>query len=441
MKITHEYLRSLNDHALRSLRPAEMLEARQVLRDVRETHTGTLSRILDAVPEGRDLTKSQRADYAAAEQELDAATSIANKIDDAIAMRSLRVQAGVVDTGTSDSSEYRDGVPLTGDQSFAGFTRARNLVRQGEEELSLRKSLRGIVLGDWSGADAERRAMSESVLAGGGYLLPTVLSSSIVDLARNQTQVLRAGARIFPMANKKVDVAKWTGDPSMAWHTEAAAISPSDATIGKVTLDAKALAGLTLISRELLEDASEVDAALRAAFAATMALTVDRVAIYGTGVDPEPRGVKNTSGILTASMGANGAALTNYDPLVDAVGTLRDNNEDPTAAIYSPRTGRALAKLKDTTNQPLTVPGYLDGVPRYETNQIPNTLTQGASTLASDMVVGDFRQLYVGVRTQLQIQVLSERYADTGQVGILAWFRGDVAVARPKAFHVTSGVL
>jgi HK97 family phage major capsid protein len=108
-------------------------------------------------------------------------------------------------------------------------------------------------------------------------------------------------------------------------------------------------------------------------------------------------------------MGTNGAALTNYDPLVDAVGTLRDNNENPTAAIYSPRTGRALAKLKDTTNQPLSVPSYLDGVARYETNQIPNTLTQGSSTLASDVFVGDWSQLYVGIRTQLQIQVLSER--------------------------------
>jgi HK97 family phage major capsid protein len=163
--------------------------------------------------------------------------------------------------------------------------------------------------------------------------------------------------------------------------------------------------------------------------------------MYGTGTDPEPRGVKNTSGILTASMGANGAALTNYDPLVDAVGTLRDNNESPTAAIYSPRTGRGLGKLKDTTNQPLTVPSYLDGVPRYETNQVPNNLTQGSSNLASDVFVGDWRQLYVGVRTQLQITVLGERYADTGQVGILAWFRGDIAVARPKAFSVTSGVL
>jgi predicted phage gp36 major capsid-like protein len=35
----------------------------------------------------------------------------------------------------------------------------------------------------------------------------------------------------------------------------------------------------------------------------------------------------------------------------------------------------------------------------------------------------------VGIRTSLQITVLSERYADTGQVGFLAWFRATSAWA------------
>ncbi len=57
------------------------------------------------------------------------------------------------------------------------------------------------------------------------------------------------------------------------------------------------------------------------------------------------------------------------------------------------------------------------------------------------MFVGDWSQLLVGIRTSLQINVLHERYADTGQVGFLAWFRGDVAVGRAAAFDVTTGIL
>jgi HK97 family phage major capsid protein len=114
---------------------------------------------------------------------------------------------------------------------------ARGLVQPEDDQLSLRKALRGVVLGEWQGADLERRAMSESVLAGGGYLRPTILSAQIVHLARNQTRVVQAGARVFPMANKQVNVAKWLADPSMVWHSEGATIAPSDATLGKITLD------------------------------------------------------------------------------------------------------------------------------------------------------------------------------------------------------------
>jgi HK97 family phage major capsid protein len=438
LKITLEYLRQAPWSDVRHLSADQLIEARDLLTAEATKHHSEMRR-LEEKAAGRDLTQTQQRDHDAAQAELSELIPIRDVVNNALDSRALDRSRLAMPGG--EPEEYRDGIPLTERQSFLGFAQARELVREGEEKLSLRKALRGVVLGDWDDAEAERRAMSESVLAGGGYLLPTVLSSQIIDLARNETRVMQAGARIFPMANKRVDVAKWLSDPSMAWHTEAATISPSDATIGKITLDAKAMAGLTLVSRELLEDASEVDSELRQAFASVLARKIDQVAMYGTGVDPEPEGVKNTAGILTALMGANGAALTNFDPLIDAVGELRDNNEDPTAVIYSSRTGRGIGKLKDTTNQPLAVPGYLDGVRRLETNQVPNNLTQGTSSLASDIFTADWRQLYVGVRTQLQITVLSERYADTGQIGLLAWYRGDIAVARPKAFHVTSGVL
>ena len=71
-----------------------------------------------------------------------------------------------------------------------------------------------------------------------------------------------------------------------------------------------------------------------------------------------------------------------------------------------------------------------------------NTQTQGtASGTASDIFVGDWSELVIGIRTSFSIQVLSERYADTGSIGLLAWFRGDVLVTRPKAFAVVQGVL
>ena len=356
------------------------------------------------------------------------------------AARAAGAYMGAVGGG---SAEYRDGRPLTDGQDFRGFARAHGVTEE-DNGLSLQKVLRGVALGEWHGADREARAMTGSTSTAGGYMIPTLLSSEIVDLARNQAAVLKAGARVFPMANRTVDVAKWATDPTVAWRAEGATIPASDAVLAKLTLSAKSLSGLCVLSRELLEDAAEVDSQLKRAFAEQVALAIDSAALYGSGASNTPTGVKSTSGIQTAAFGgANGATLsstTGWNVIADAKGTLADQNETATAAIYAPRTDRQLGKLVDTTGQPLEAPEYVADVARYATNQVPVALTVGTSTDCSDVFVADWSQLYVGIRTSLLISVLTERYADTGQVGILVWTRADIAVARAKAFSVTSGL-
>src|SRR4051794_4460938 len=57
-----------------------------------------------------------------------------------------------------------------------------------------------------------------------------------------------------------------------------------------------------------------------ALFANAIALEVDRAALYGSAVDPEPKGIKNQTGVtLTAFGGANGARPTNYDWALDGI--------------------------------------------------------------------------------------------------------------------------
>src|SRR5262249_34319652 len=52
--------------------------------------------------------------------------------------------------------------------------------------------VRGIVTGRWNGAE-ELRALAEGSTPG-SYLVPTPLAGAVIDLVRNQTQVIRAGA-------------------------------------------------------------------------------------------------------------------------------------------------------------------------------------------------------------------------------------------------------
>lgn len=383
--------------------------------------------------EGRNLHASECRSYDAMEEVLDELSAIENS-------HRMDRSAHPGLAGPPERLAYVPGAPLAKGQTFEGYTRARNLIDEDHDNLSLGKYLRGMATGNWDGAHKERMALSEGTDALGGFLVPTILSGRIIDMVRNKTRVMQAGASLVPMESRKLDVPKWVGDPTAAWHSENAAISPSDATLGKVTLTAQALAANVEVSWELLEDAPDVQEQLLEAFAAAFALKIDLAALYGTGTAPEPRGVKNTAGVTQTSMGANGAALTSYDTLVDAVGRIEDANEEATGIIYAGRTARALSKLKDTTNQPLSVPEYIAEVPRYSTKQVPTNLTVGTSTDTSDIFTADWRQLLIGVRTQLQVRVLKERYADNGQAGFIAWWRGDVAVARTSAFDIVTGV-
>jgi predicted phage gp36 major capsid-like protein len=46
----------------------------------------------------------------------------------------------------------------------------------------------------------------------------------------------------------------------------------------------------------------------------------------------------------------------------------------------------------------------------------------------SDLFVGDWTQLIVGQRLDFTVQTLVERYAELGQIGIIAHWRGDIGL-------------
>jgi len=98
------------------------------------------------------------------------------------------------------------------------------------------------------------------------------------------------------------------------------------------------------------------------------------------------------------------------------------------------------SSLKDTQNNPLRRPPALENIPFLPTSKISIADTQGTSSTASRIYVGDFRNVVLGVRHGLIVQQLVERYADVGQIGFVAHLRADVLIQRPGAFSIVVGV-
>jgi HK97 family phage major capsid protein len=343
----------------------------------------------------------------------------------------------------------RVGDVLTRECLVADWVRARG--RGGdygdvpEGEFSLGSIAQALVSGDHRQlTDVERRAMAEGTDAAGGVLVPEELSSRIIDKARALAVIFRAGAGTAPMASDTLVLARLATDNVANWKSENAVVTATDQVWERVELKAKTVVVEQIMSRELFEDLSgEGRAAIENSIAQAIALKLDLAGLEGSGTAPEPRGIANTTGVNSVSMGTNGLKPTNWDQVVNAwFSCLKANSADPSAAVFHPRDLETYALLKDLQNQPLRKPPAIESMPLLSSSQISTTVTQGTSTDTSRAYIGEYAQMIVGVRPSLQLrfQVLQERFSDNLQVGLLAWLRADVALAHPESFAKLIGL-
>ena len=90
---------------------------------------------------------------------------------------------------------------------------------------------------------------------------------------------------------------------------------------------------------------------------------------------------------------------------------------------------------------PLLKPDLVKTLTFLDSTKMPVDEVQGGGTNCSSIILGGFNSLVIGIRSELQIQVLTERFADYGQIGFLCTLRADSAVYQPKAFCKITGIL
>lgn len=286
--------------------------------------------------------------------------------------------------------------------------------------------------------DLERRALSEGTDSAGGFTVPEVVAARFIDRVRDALVVVKAGAQTVPMTSDTMHMARvaqpgifLAGAPTInaavgGWKLENDLIDEADLLLERITFSAHTLPLLLKMSVELFEDSANISEIVEREMAQSTAIELDRVALIGTGTAPEPRGIKNTAGVLT---GTWPATPTNWDWLIDAVAQLWAVNEEPNALITSNTLTTAMAKFRGQDLQPLTRAAALDSLRFFRTN------AAGANAF-----LGDFSQLLIGMRTSFRIETSREGAGtfERLQVAVRSYIRADVQVARPKAFNVLS---
>lgn len=158
--------------------------------------------------------------------------------------------------------------------------------------------------------------------------------SSTVTTTSNQTR--------FPIVNT---------DPSTGWTAEGAEISPSDPDVDELVVTPKKLAGLTILSNELVNDSDP--SALQVVGDGLVRDLRTRLdaAYFGTTVLNGPDGIQNLAGVTAVT----GGTVTNLDPFAEAISKAEVVGQQITSWVAHPNTVLTLMRLKDEadSNRPL----------------------------------------------------------------------------------------
>jgi HK97 family phage major capsid protein len=172
-----------------------------------------------------------------------------------------------------------------------------------------------------------RNAFSSTVPSEGGFLIPETLRAELLRVSL-ETSLVRPRARVIPMDTLRVpfpaidstsNVSSVYGGIVGYWTEEAAALTVSQASFGRLVLEAKKLTAYTEVPNELISDSLiSFQAFLDQIFPEALGFYEDIAFLKGSGVG-EPLGcltTTNTAVIAVAKESGQGAATIVWENIV-----------------------------------------------------------------------------------------------------------------------------
>jgi Escherichia/Staphylococcus phage prohead protease len=310
---------------------------------------------------------------------------------------------------------------LRPDENFA----AENPV----ERLSLGRAIRALIVGDWSHAQAEHRALSTSANPTAGILIPNPLAATVIDKARARSALIQAGARTIEMNASTLTIARVATDATVEIHSENTAFTGSDVAFDAIELTAYTLGCLVKMSRELAADAPNAVSLIEDKIARALAEKIDFYGLQGTG-SAQPLGLVNFGSTNTEAVGGN----VDYDNILNGISAIEVDNHTPNAVIGSPANWNVLRQLKINAeaNNYSSPPMAVQSLRALSTSNMPD----------GTMAVGDFSQFLIGLRQSPVVEVTTEggNSFEEHAVYIKVTWRGTFATEHRDAFTLLTGI-
>ena len=261
---------------------------------------------------------------------------------------------------------------------------------------------------------------------GGNVVDTTLLTSSFVDLLRNNTIAMRLGRSMGVLVGN-IDIPKQISGTTGYWIGDDEDAIQDEINFSQASMTPHTVANYGEVTRRLLmQDSIDVEALFRADLANGLAQTIDLACFYGDGTGNQPLGVLNTTGINAVTFAA---ADPTFAELVQMETACALDNAPINSAVYVANPsfrGYAKTNLK-FANVAGTIwePGNsINGYNAEITTQIA----------AGDVFFGNFAELIIGMWGGLEITLDPYTHSTKGRLRIVAMQDVDTLVRRPVSF-------
>jgi HK97 family phage major capsid protein len=277
------------------------------------------------------------------------------------------------------------------------------------------------ILGVWGKRDLNTSDDNEIVAT-------NLLANEFIDVLRNSSSVMQAGARMLPGLQGNVAIPKKTAASSGGWiSSEGGAAGESEPTFGTVSMSPKNIGAFTDMTRQLiLQSTPAIEQLVRDDLTQALALAIDKGALEGSGSSGQPTGILNTSGVNKPT--AFAAAVPTFAEMVAMETAVAEDNAlfgnlayITDAATY----GGLKTKAKDAGSGMFVLEGgQANGYNVIRTQQ----------STAGNVYFGNFADCLIGMWGGLDLTVDPYTASSTGTVRIVALQTVDVALRNAVSF-------
>ena len=255
-------------------------------------------------------------------------------------------------------------------------------------------------------------------------------ANEFVDVLRNSSSVMQAGARMLTGLSGDVVIPKKTAASTAAWiATEGGAATQTEPTFGNIRLEPRQIGAFVDMTRQLRQQSSfDVEALIRDDLAMALALAIDLGALEGSGASGQPTGLLNQTGIAGQKVTAFAAANPTFAEVVSLETKVADANALMGNLGYISRSNMVGA-MKTTEKATGTAQFLTDGTSLNGHRLI--TSNQGTD---GNLYFGNWSDLLVGMWSGVDLTVDPYSLSTTGNVRVVAFQTADVAVRHIESF-------